>query len=187
MAKNASSKIALGSPVVEVAWDPRSENYLLVAQKDGKISLYDTEAKEAKEVSVFARHSGGLRALAWVPEIPGGFVTVSERNGVIRMWNVSQVHGSSHHDRQAPPSPAGQGGGGGRSRKSARACMCGCDARGACQEALGTWGVLRIRRFRVFKNRSAWLPRQPMWDAYPGVHAQRAPPSSDDGATLREA
>jgi len=42
-------------------------------------------------MSVFARHVGGLRCLAWVPEVPGGFVTVSDRNGVIRMWNVSQT------------------------------------------------------------------------------------------------
>lgn len=40
---------------------------------------------------MFARHAGGLRCLAWVPEVPGGFVTVSDRNGVIRMWNVSQT------------------------------------------------------------------------------------------------
>jgi WD40 repeat protein len=44
-----------------------------------------------QEMSVFARHAGGLRCLAWVPEVPGGFVTVSDRNGVIRMWNVSQT------------------------------------------------------------------------------------------------
>jgi WD40 repeat protein len=89
LSNNKTSKIQTQQPVTEAAWDPRSENYILVAQKDGKISLYDVET--LKEMSVFTRHSGGLRALAWVPEIPGGFVTVSERNGVIRLWNVSQV------------------------------------------------------------------------------------------------
>ena len=89
LSNNKHSKIQTQQPVTEAAWDPRSENYILIAQKDGKISLYDVET--LKEMSVFSRHSGGLRALAWVPEIPGGFVTVSERNGVIRLWNVSQV------------------------------------------------------------------------------------------------
>ncbi|KAK3279060.1 hypothetical protein CYMTET_13034, partial [Cymbomonas tetramitiformis] len=82
-------KIDMNAPIIDVKWDPRSENYFLVALNDGRISLYDSET--STEMSVFARHAGGLRALAWVPEIPGGFVTVSDRNGVMRLWNVSQT------------------------------------------------------------------------------------------------
>ena len=32
---------------------------------------------------------GGLQMIAWVPNVPGDFVTVSNKTGVIRVWNVS--------------------------------------------------------------------------------------------------
>lgn len=43
MAKNQMKKIELAQAIVDVAWDPRSDNYLLIAQADGRIALYDAD------------------------------------------------------------------------------------------------------------------------------------------------
>jgi len=43
MAKNQTKKIELAQSIVDVAWDPRSDNYLLIAQADGRIALYDAD------------------------------------------------------------------------------------------------------------------------------------------------
>ena len=50
MAKNQLKKIELAQPIVEVAWDPRSDNYLLVAQADGRIALYDADTLQVQNL-----------------------------------------------------------------------------------------------------------------------------------------
>eukprot|EP00899_Mesostigma_viride_P007613 jgi/Mesvir1/16853/Mv15740-RA.3 len=40
----------------------------------------------------FSKQPAGLRGVAWVGTIPGGFISFSDRTGVARLWNVSQSH-----------------------------------------------------------------------------------------------
>lgn len=77
-----------GEVVADAQWDPLSEAYLLVGFTSGEMHLYDVEAAQA--VQTFDTPSGGgLRSLAWVPGVPGDFVTATDKGGVLRMWNVS--------------------------------------------------------------------------------------------------
>lgn len=48
------------------------------------------QPKESCVLSTFAKQPTGLRGLAFVPPVPGGFVTFSDRAAVLRLWNVSQ-------------------------------------------------------------------------------------------------
>mmetsp|Transcript_71803 Transcript_71803/g.191534 ORF Transcript_71803/g.191534 Transcript_71803/m.191534 type:complete len:1269 (+) Transcript_71803:67-3873(+) len=75
-------------PVEDVQWDPLSTDYLLVAWKMGDMALFDIAQKV--EVFRFDRLSQGIRSIAWVRSEPGNFVTVTDKVGVLRKWNVSQ-------------------------------------------------------------------------------------------------
>lgn len=86
---NRPHKIVVGaSPVVSVAWDLLSPQYLLVLLKNGTLSLRDIET--SNEVSGFVKLPVGQSALAWAAGMPGTFVVCSERTGVLRTFNVSQ-------------------------------------------------------------------------------------------------
>ena len=81
--------------VLDVQWDMLSANYLLVALRDGRVGLYDTEPPlgpdgKLPEMTAFAKQPAGLRALAWLPGMPGSFLSAGDRAGVMRLWNVSQ-------------------------------------------------------------------------------------------------
>jgi len=82
--KSKTSKDA----VTDAQWDPLSEDYLLASFKDGSLALFD--ASTEKEVHQFERQHQGISALAWARGQPGNFVTVTDRVGVLRLWNVSQ-------------------------------------------------------------------------------------------------
>lgn len=86
-AKRKHRKLTLHSDVHAAKFDPFSESYLLVALKDGRISLYDCDSKEL--LASFAKHAG-LSHICWTPGIPGSFITVASRSTVLRLWNVSQ-------------------------------------------------------------------------------------------------
>lgn len=77
--------------VMSCEFDPLSDAYMLVSLRSGVISLLDvTQPKESCVITVFAKQPAGLRAATFVPSIPGGFVTHSDRAAVLRLWNVSQ-------------------------------------------------------------------------------------------------
>jgi WD repeat-containing protein 17 len=76
------------SGVSDLQWDRLSPDYLLVAYRNGALTLFDVESKEA--VQTFEKQGACVTALEWMPWEPGGFVTVNGRAGVLRLWNVSQ-------------------------------------------------------------------------------------------------
>eukprot|EP00753_Platysulcus_tardus_P016802 PLAT6049.1.p1 GENE.PLAT6049.1~~PLAT6049.1.p1 ORF type:complete len:1230 (-),score=555.27 PLAT6049.1:33-3722(-) len=76
------------SMIMDLRWDVLSNTYLLVAYKNGSISLWDTEHQT--ELHEFDRQGAGLRSIAWMDWAPGSFVSVNSRTSVIRVWNVSQ-------------------------------------------------------------------------------------------------
>lgn len=77
-----------GETITDCQWDPLSENYLLVGCRSGTLHMYDVESRQ--QLQTFDPPPGGsLQSIAWIPEIPGDFVTVSDKTGVIRVWNVS--------------------------------------------------------------------------------------------------
>eukprot|EP00928_Gymnodinium_smaydae_P088571 TRINITY_DN72641_c0_g1_i1.p1 TRINITY_DN72641_c0_g1~~TRINITY_DN72641_c0_g1_i1.p1 ORF type:complete len:1241 (+),score=282.97 TRINITY_DN72641_c0_g1_i1:37-3759(+) len=75
-------------PVNDAQWDPLSEDYLLVAFADGSLTLFD--AGSEREIHSFDKQPQPVKSLAWAKSQPGNFATVTERVGVLRLWNVSQ-------------------------------------------------------------------------------------------------
>lgn len=76
------------SQAIHVSWDPLSAQYFALVHKDGNLSLWDAES--TSPIFSFAKQpSGSVRSIVWIPSVPGGFVTYSNRGGVIRVWNVS--------------------------------------------------------------------------------------------------
>ena len=77
-----------GEAIADVQWDPLSEGYLLLGCRSGVIHMYDVDANA--QLQTFDKApGGGLQMLAWVPGVPGDFVSVSHKTGVLRVWNVS--------------------------------------------------------------------------------------------------
>lgn len=76
------------APVTDVAWDPCSEHYMLVASLDGELSLVDVEARVPVQ-SFEAELPRAHHALAWMPGAPGSFVSIASTSSTVRLWNVS--------------------------------------------------------------------------------------------------
>lgn len=74
--------------VADLQWDELSNIYLLAAYRNGAIVLWDCESQS--ELHSFDRQGSGLTALSWMPWASGNFATVTDRNGNLRVWNVSQ-------------------------------------------------------------------------------------------------
>ena len=98
---NAKEKLsaAFDSPIVDLGFDPKSEDYLLVATAGGRIALWALQGlfkgkSSEKPVSVmeFAKQASGVSACKWVDAMPGTFVSASDRHGVLRVWNVSNAN-----------------------------------------------------------------------------------------------
>ena len=51
--------------------------------------MYDVESKQPLQTFDKTQASSGLTMLAWIPGVPGDFLTVSSKTGVLRIWNVS--------------------------------------------------------------------------------------------------
>eukprot|EP00227_Mantoniella_beaufortii_P017354 CAMPEP_0197576540 /NCGR_PEP_ID=MMETSP1326-20131121/1535_1 /TAXON_ID=1155430 /ORGANISM="Genus nov. species nov., Strain RCC2288" /LENGTH=374 /DNA_ID=CAMNT_0043139489 /DNA_START=159 /DNA_END=1280 /DNA_ORIENTATION=+ len=87
-------------PIQDLGFDPKSEDYLLVATATGKITLWGLAGlyKQGKsnekpsQIMEFAKQPTGLSACKWIDEMPGTFVSISDRHGVIRVWNVSNAN-----------------------------------------------------------------------------------------------
>eukprot|EP00455_Lapot_gusevi_P040938 TRINITY_DN4691_c0_g1_i4.p1 TRINITY_DN4691_c0_g1~~TRINITY_DN4691_c0_g1_i4.p1 ORF type:complete len:1101 (-),score=371.19 TRINITY_DN4691_c0_g1_i4:99-3326(-) len=73
--------------VLDLQWDPLSNNYLTVAYAGGGMALYDFEARS---VAVTFEDSSEMAMMSWIPNIPGGFITVSSRAPTLKVWNVSR-------------------------------------------------------------------------------------------------
>ena len=55
----------------------------------GTLHMYDVESKQPLQTFDKTQASSGLTMLAWIPGVPGDFLTVSSKTGVLRIWNVS--------------------------------------------------------------------------------------------------
>ena len=86
---NRSDKKQYESAVTGLAWDNLSPSYFLVALKSGELFMRDGLSNQ--ELVAFQKQSSGETTVKWIPSVPGGFVTVSDKTGVIREWNVSQT------------------------------------------------------------------------------------------------
>jgi WD repeat-containing protein 17 len=77
-----------------LAWDPLSANYLCVGYTQGSIVLYDMDSTTVIANFASRQQSGGmLRALAWCGSAsPGGFLSVDDRSGTLKLWNVAQAN-----------------------------------------------------------------------------------------------
>ena len=86
--------------IASVAFDPKSFDYLLVATKNGVITLWSVDksgeagvgvstACKPTQVMEFTKQQTGLSSVIWIPNSPGSFITASEKHGVLRVWNVS--------------------------------------------------------------------------------------------------
>ena len=84
-----ASKDRVGQGVLDLQWDPLSDNYILVSFDSGDVALYDYVSLE--EMRTFERQSGGMNHLSWIRASPGTFLASSSKHGVVREWNVSQV------------------------------------------------------------------------------------------------
>lgn len=68
-----------------MSWNPR-ENYLIVAFKDGSMSLVDDKGTELMD---FDRQGQGINSLAWIDNMSGDLITSSPKIGALKVWNVS--------------------------------------------------------------------------------------------------
>jgi hypothetical protein len=74
--------------VLDLQWDPLSDNYLIVSFGSGHMALFDTDKRT--QVRAFDKSPGGSRCLEWLPKSPGSFLAASDKHGSVRQWNVSQ-------------------------------------------------------------------------------------------------
>ena len=90
-----ASKDRVGQGVLDLQWDPLSDNYILVSFDSGDVALFDYVSLE--EMRTFERQSGGMNRLSWIRSSPGTFLASSSKHGVVREWNVSQVAPKRSH------------------------------------------------------------------------------------------
>lgn len=83
--------LAFSGGVLDLEWDPLSDNYLLASFGGGTMALFDVDALGM--VRTFDKQAGGgIGCLEWIRGSPGSFLAASERHGSVRRWNVSQSH-----------------------------------------------------------------------------------------------
>ena len=63
-------------PISDAQWDPLSDGYLLVGFSSGTLHMYDVESKA--QLQTFDKQPG-LTMIAWMPGVPGDFVTASDK------------------------------------------------------------------------------------------------------------
>ncbi len=74
-------------PIEDAQWNP-AENYLIVGYRDGTLRLF--EGEKGAEIATFERQSAGVRAVSWLYNMSGDFLTCSQKVGALRVWNASQ-------------------------------------------------------------------------------------------------
>mmetsp|Transcript_11431 Transcript_11431/g.32447 ORF Transcript_11431/g.32447 Transcript_11431/m.32447 type:complete len:1189 (+) Transcript_11431:66-3632(+) len=77
--------------VTSLAFDPLSKDYLLASYWNGHMKLYMVnEGGQQAPGTGFLKQPTGYRSICFVETMPGSFVTVSDRSGVMQLWNVSR-------------------------------------------------------------------------------------------------
>ncbi|XP_038063248.1 WD repeat-containing protein 17-like [Patiria miniata] len=77
-------------PVIDLEWDPLSDDYLLVANKRLGVRMIDGASRTAFMKFELPSAMATVKTLAWVPSAPGMFVTGDTNSGVLRLWSVSK-------------------------------------------------------------------------------------------------
>ncbi|KAG1671523.1 WD repeat-containing protein 17 [Nymphon striatum] len=93
-----------------IEWDRNSQDYLLVCCKQGEVFLIDTNNTTNGTLNIINNFhtpsaAVNIQTAAWIPGVPGIFVTGDFQNGVLRLWNVSNqspmenitIHDSGFH------------------------------------------------------------------------------------------
>ena len=75
--------------VEDVQWDPKSDNYLLAAYKDGSMLLFDVAS--GKELQVFERQGAGIKSIVWNSQVLGEVITCNDKVAALKVWSVSKV------------------------------------------------------------------------------------------------
>ena len=75
--------------IVDVAFDPLSDNYLLVAASTGEVLLVDIEQPEMSVMQQFERSNTGITRVVWLPTEPGTFLSCDGQTNAVKRWNVS--------------------------------------------------------------------------------------------------
>ena len=75
--------------VEDVQWDPKSDNYLLAAYKDGSMLLFDVAS--GKELQVFERQGAGIKSIVWNNQVLGEVITCNDKVAALKVWNVSKI------------------------------------------------------------------------------------------------
>lgn len=62
-------KMDKAEAVMDIQWDPLSDNYVLIAYRNGNIRLFDADTE--KEMQAYEVQMGGISSLRWIPSNPG--------------------------------------------------------------------------------------------------------------------
>eukprot|EP00462_Mataza_sp_D1_P000592 CAMPEP_0175092440 /NCGR_PEP_ID=MMETSP0086_2-20121207/2465_1 /TAXON_ID=136419 /ORGANISM="Unknown Unknown, Strain D1" /LENGTH=1197 /DNA_ID=CAMNT_0016365305 /DNA_START=336 /DNA_END=3929 /DNA_ORIENTATION=- len=84
----AASEPCQGLSVTDIQWDHLSHKYVIVQYEGGFMSLFDVEDKSW--VRDYTPQKNPHEMAAFMPSMPGTFVTVNSRSSVLTFWNVSQ-------------------------------------------------------------------------------------------------
>jgi len=77
-----------GFAVVDLQWDPRAPYAHLVATYEGgHMALINVETLEVQ--TLFNRKNSHIEMTAFLPSVPGAFLSVERKSAVMTLWNVS--------------------------------------------------------------------------------------------------
>jgi WD40 repeat protein len=74
--------------IEDLAWDPLSENYLLIAYRDGSMFLFDTQSRV--KLHSYERQSTGIKRVVWNKKRLGEFFTCDGKVAHLKVWHVSK-------------------------------------------------------------------------------------------------
>lgn len=80
----------MDSRVTSLAFDPLSRDYLIGASWSGQTRMWLLGEAADAPGTAFSKQPTGYRTLAFISTMPGTFLSVTDRSGVIQMWNVSR-------------------------------------------------------------------------------------------------
>lgn len=74
--------------VVDLSWDPLSNQYLLVGFSSGLLLLLDVDSGIVLQEFIKPTHAATM--IAFIPSSPGDFLTINAAAATVTVWNVSQ-------------------------------------------------------------------------------------------------
>jgi WD40 repeat protein len=86
--KDQSGNNVKTGEVIDIQWDPLSNQYLLAVYRSGAMALLDAASGEILQNFTSPTHS--VEMVAFLPSHPGDFVTVNNAAATLTVWNVSQ-------------------------------------------------------------------------------------------------